>query len=122
MANHFYTQQSAGGGRVAAGTDYVDEINIVNELRKIVEDLATIIGQVKLGDGNYPADGTSGVLATNVVKNNFAAETYPLVTDDEASGYAKGSLWIYDVDAWICTDATEGFAIWREITNEEPVS
>ena len=122
MANHFFTQQSAGAGRVAATLDYVDEINIVNELRKIVEDLATIIGQVKLGDGQYPADQTSGVLATNVKKNNFEAITYPLVTDDETAGYSKGSLWIYDVDAWICTDATEGFAIWREITNEEPIS
>ena len=122
MANHKYSQESAGGGRVAATLDYVDEINIVNELRKIVEDLATIIGQVKLGDGQYPADQTSGVLATNVKKNNFEAITYPLVTDDETAGYSKGSLWIYDVDAWICTDATEGFAIWREITNEEPIS
>jgi len=122
MANHKYTQESAGSGRVAASLDYVDEINIVNELRQIVEDLATIIGQAKLGDTQYPADGTAGTIATNVVKNNFAAETYPLVTDDETAGYAKGSLWIYDVDAWICTDPTEGYAIWREITNEEPIS
>jgi len=122
MANHKYTQESAGSGRVAPTLDFMDEVNIPNELRKIVEDLATIIGQAKLGDGNYPADGTTGTVATNVVKNNFAAEASPEVTDDEADGYAKGSLWIYDVDAWICTDATEGAAIWREITNEEPIS
>ena len=117
MANHKYTQQSAGSGRVAAGLDYVDEINIVNELRKIVEDLATIIGQVKLGDGQYPADQSSGILATNVKKNNFEGEAYPLVTDDETKGYSKGSIWIYQ-EAYICTDATEGYAIWREMTNE----
>lgn len=122
MSNHKYTQESAGSGRVAASLDYVDEINIVNELRQIIEDLATIIGQAKLGDGQYPADATMGVLATNVKKNNFEATTYPLVTDDETLGYSKGSMWIYDVDAYICTDATEGFAIWREITNEEPIS
>lgn len=122
MANHKYTQESAGSGRVAASLDYVDEINIVNELRQIIEDLATIIGQVKLGDSQYPADATTGVLATNVKKNNFEAEAYPLVTDDETMGYSKGSMWIYEEDAYICTDATEGFAIWREMTNEEPIS
>jgi len=119
MANHKFTQGTSG--RVTTA-DYMDELNIINELRQIVEDLATIVGQVKLGDNLYPANGSIGILATNVVKNNFAAETYPLVTDDETEGYSKGSLWIYDVDAWICTDATEGFAIWREITNEEPIS
>ena len=68
MANHKYTQESAGSGRVAAGTDFVDEINIINEVRQILEDLAIIIGQAKLGDGQYPADGTTGATATNVVK------------------------------------------------------
>jgi len=122
MENHKYTQESAGGGRVAAELDYADEINMFNELRQIVEDLAIIVGQVKLGNTQYPADQTSGILATNVKKNNFEAVTYPLVTDDETIGYSKGSMWIYDVDAYICTDATEGFAIWREIINEEPIS
>lgn len=120
MANHKYTQESAGGGRVAAGTDFVDEINIANELRQIVEDLAIIVGQIKLGNGQYPADKTTGVLATNVKKNNFEAEAYPLVTNDETEGYSKGSIWIYD-EAYICTDATEGFAVWKEITYE-PIS
>lgn len=120
MANHKYTQESAGSGRVAADLDYVDEINIVNELRKIIEDLATIIGQVKLGDGQYPADQSTGILATNVKKNNFEAGAYPLVTNDETEGYSKGSIWIYS-EAYICTDATEGFAIWKEITYE-PIS
>lgn len=120
MGNHKYTQESAGSGRVAAGQDYVDEINIVNELRKIVEDIATIVGQIKLGDGQYPADQSTGILATNVKKNNFEAEAYPLVTDDETEGYSKGSIWIYE-EAYICTDATEDFAVWKEITYE-PIS
>lgn len=122
MANHKYTQESAGSGRVAAGTDFVDEVNVTNELRQILEDLAIIVGQIKLGNGQYPADKSIGILATNVKKNNFEATNYPLVTDDETKGYSKGSIWVYDVDAYICTDATEGYAIWREITNEEPAS
>jgi hypothetical protein len=116
MAKHFYSQQSAGDGRVSTEDNY-DELNIINELRQIVEDLATIIGQVKLGNGQYPADSSIGILATNVVKNNFEAITYPLVTDDETLGYSKGSIWVYE-DAYICTDATEGFAIWKLITYE----
>lgn len=120
MANHKYTQESAGGGRTAAGLDFMDETNIINEVRQIIEDLAIIIGQVKLGDGQYPADKSVGIIATNVKKNNFEAGAYPLVTDDETEGYSKGSIWIYD-EAYICTDATEGFAIWKEITYE-PIS
>lgn len=116
MANHRYTQESAGSGR-ASTRDFYDELNIINELRQIVEDLAIIVGQIKLGDGQYPADKSIGILATNVKKNNFEATDYPLVTDDETKGYSKGSLWIYE-EAYICTDATEGFAIWKQITEE----
>ena len=112
MANHHYTQESAGGGRVAAGSDYVDEINIVNEQRQIAEDLAIIVGQEKLGDGNYPADGTAGTVATNVKKCNFEAVAEPGVTDDTTEGYAVGSSWIYNQVVYICVDATEDNAIW----------
>ena len=122
MADHKYTQESAGSGRVAAGTDFVDEINIINEVRQILEDLAIIVGQVKLGDGNYPADSTTGATATNVVKNNFTAIALPTVNEDSGDGYSKGSTWIYDEEAYICVDATEGAAIWKGITNETEIS
>ena len=116
MAQHKFTQGTSG--RVTTA-DYVDELNIINELRQIVEDLATIIGQVKLGDNLYPANGSIGILATNVVKNNFAAETTPWEEDDETQGYSKGSLWLSlegPREAFICTDATEGAAVWRILT------
>ena len=119
MANHKYTQGTAG--RVTTA-DYSDEMNIINELRQIVEDLATIIGQVKLGDNLYPANGSIGILATNVVKNNFAAIAYPTITDDSSEGYSKGSIWIYDGEAYICVDATESSADWKGITNTEYIS
>lgn len=121
MANHKYTQASAGAGRVST-LDYVDEINIVNELRKIVEDIATIIGQIKLGDNQYPADGSTGITATNVVKNNFWAEESPTVNDDITQGYAKGSLWMDWEDVYICFGADEGEAIWRRLLTEEILS
>ena len=117
MAKHHYTQQDTSA-RVTTG-HYVDEINIINELRQIAEDLAIIVGQSKLGDGNYPADGTVGTVATNVVKMNYDAEAEPTVDDDSGEGYAKGSEWIYDERFWKCVDATEGAAIWKELTYEE---
>ena len=119
MANHKYTQGTSG--RVTTA-DYVDELNIINELRQIVEDLATIIGQVKLGDNLYPANGSIGILATNVVKNNFAGGADPTADDDETLGYSKGSIWIYDGEAYICVDATESSADWKGITNTEYIS
>ena len=122
MANHKYTQESARNGRVAAGLDYADEINMFNELRQIAEDLAIIIGQIKLGDGQYPADQSAGILATNVKKNNFEAIALPTANDDSGDGYSKGSIWVYNEEAYICVDATEGAALWKGITNEAAIS
>jgi hypothetical protein len=119
MANHKFTQGISG--RVTT-EHYVDEINIINELRQIVEDLATIVGQVKLGDGQYPADESIGIQASNVVKNNFWAEESPTVNDDITQGYAKGSLWMDWEDVYICFGADEGEAIWRRLLTEEILS
>ena len=119
MANHKYTQ---GTNARVTTSDYVDEINIINELRQIAEDLAIIVGQSKLGDGNYPADGTVGTVATNVVKMNYSAVAEPTVDDDTGEGYAKGSEWIYDERFWKCVDATEGAAVWKEISYVEELS
>lgn len=113
MPKHKYTQGDASS-RVTT-SHYVDEINIINELRQIVEDLAIIVGQVKLGDGQYPADGTVGVIANYVKKNNYSAEAEPTVDDDAGEGYAVGSEWIYDGRFWKCVDATEGSAVWKEV-------
>ena len=119
MANHKYTQ---GTNARVTTSDYVDETNIINEVRQILEDLAIIVGQLKLGDGNYPADGTVGVLATNVKKCNYEATAIPTVDDDSGEGYAKGSEWIYNETAYKCVDATEGAAIWKEMTYYEDLS
>lgn len=53
MANYRYYQESAGSGRVNTA-DHVDEVNIINELRVVVEDFAAALGHSKLGDGAYP--------------------------------------------------------------------
>ena len=50
-----------------------------------------------------------------LVNSNFAGSASPLVTNDDSEGYAAGSLWIFGNDAWICTDATTGAAVWYGI-------
>lgn len=55
MANFKYYQESGGGGRVST-KDHVDEVNIINELRVVIEDFAAALGHSKLGDDKYPKD------------------------------------------------------------------
>ncbi|MBA7601394.1 hypothetical protein ES703_08467 [subsurface metagenome] len=59
MANYKYYQESAGGGRVNT-KDHVDEVNIINELRVVVEDFAAALGHSKLGDTAYPKNLLAG--------------------------------------------------------------
>ncbi len=52
------------------------------------------------------------------LKNNYIATTAPSATDDSASGYAVGSVWI-DVTAderYVCLDATATSAVWNKTT------
>jgi hypothetical protein len=59
MAIHkFY--QADENGKVTVDHKF-DEKNIVNELRRILNDIATTFGQTKLGDGLYPKDDTQGL-------------------------------------------------------------
>jgi hypothetical protein len=59
MANYKYYQESAGDGKVNT-QDHVDEVNVINELRVVVEDFATVLGHSKLGDSAYPKNLLSG--------------------------------------------------------------
>ena len=56
--------------------------------------------------------------ATTVIKSNTAASAAPGVTDDSASGYAVGSIWLDTTNdkAYICLDATASAAVWLEMT------
>lgn len=59
MAIHKFYQADANGKVTTAHK--VDEKNIINELRRILNDIATTFGQTKLGDGLYPKDDTQGL-------------------------------------------------------------
>ncbi|MBA7591754.1 hypothetical protein ES708_33917 [subsurface metagenome] len=59
MVNFKYYQESAGSGRVNTA-DHIDEVNIINELRAVIEDFAAALGHSKLGDGVYPKNLVDG--------------------------------------------------------------
>jgi len=65
-------------------------------------------------------DATAGaaVWIGMVAKNNVAAVA-PTVNDDVDLGYSVGSMWfdttIVPPRAYLCTDATDGAAVWRQI-------
>lgn len=72
------------------------------------------------------SDGAGGfldrALLGDVVKRQFGAAgnvttTDPGVGDDSADGYRAGSLWLNTTDGglFVCTDATEGAAVWAEL-------
>ncbi|MBA7714982.1 hypothetical protein ES703_124017 [subsurface metagenome] len=59
MDIHKFYQADADGKMT---TDHkVDEKNVINELRRILNDIATTFGQTKLGDGLYPRDDSPGL-------------------------------------------------------------
>lgn len=69
-------------------------------------DLETAVAGVLAGAHG----GTGGV-------NNLGAIAEPTVTDDAASGFAPGSLWLNNTSRRlsICVDATEGAAVWHDV-------
>ncbi|MCK4500208.1 hypothetical protein KAU11_06895, partial [Candidatus Babeliales bacterium] len=80
--------------------------------------LSTTDDPVDFGSSNI-SFALHSTLATNAVKNNFAATTAPLVTNDSSQGYSVGSLWV-DVTndvGYINYDATVGAAVWISFIN-----
>lgn len=59
MVIHKFYQTDVNGKVTTAHK--VDEKNVINELRRILNDIATTFGQTKLGDGLYPKDDSQGL-------------------------------------------------------------
>jgi hypothetical protein len=55
-----------------------------------------------------------GAWSDGVVKNNHSASSDPTVNDDDADGYAIGSVWINTTTdvAFVCAHASTGAAVW----------
>lgn len=61
---------------------------------------------------------TFGSPRPSIGYGNFLANTAPTISDDESQGYSINSVWYKQTvpyRLWVCTDNTEGAAIWREI-------
>lgn len=56
--------------------------------------------------------GVSAAIAAHSPKENLTASAAPSASNDETEGYVVGSVWYYDGDYYVCTDATEGAAVW----------
>jgi hypothetical protein len=52
-------------------------------------------------------------------KNNVDATVDPIATNDSSEGYSVNSIWINTTDdkAFICVDATQGAAVWKNISD-----
>jgi len=75
---------------------------------------------------NLNADLLDGEHGSAFVKqlNKTNATAAPAVTDDSGDGYTVGSVWI-DVtndEAYICVDATEGAAVWINLSASTPTA
>lgn len=78
------------------------------------------------GVGDSPqiplATSVSGYLPSanggNGGKNNFAATSTPLVSNDNTQGYAPGSMWENTTTGrvYVCVGSATGAAVWRELT------
>ncbi len=62
--------------------------------------------------------------AVNLAKNKFDATTAPTVNNDVTEGYSPGSQWadVTNDEFYICVDATEGAAVWVEITQARGIA
>ncbi len=67
------------------------------------------------GDSGNALQVNVGETGYELVKNNIAATTAPVVGDDDADGYAIGSKWFDTTNdvSYVCLDASTGAAVWE---------
>lgn len=59
-------------------------------------------------------------MAIQGLKHVFDADTPPTATDDVTKGYSTGSMVVIATgQKYVCTDASEGAAVWRNIPNDK---
>jgi len=86
MTIHTFYQMDVNGKVTTAHK--VDEKNIINELRRILKNIAETFGQTKYGDSLYPKDDTDG-LEFDINRITVKTETGPLTILE--SGFIKVS-------------------------------
>ena len=103
------------------GLDVLNNVNVVGTL-KLLDSATdpTAEGEVQRNASDVKVyAGGKVVSLSNQQSNNITATAAPGVTNDTTEGYEPGSIWT-DVTAdksYVCLDATEGAAVWTEITS-----
>lgn len=69
--------------------------------------------------GGYEGDLTRISPGTYAARrNNLDATVAPTSSDNDADGYAVGSVWVQlGVSVFICTEITSGFAVWKRLAS-----
>lgn len=96
----------ASWAQVALATDVSGTLK--HENGGLEADVSAYEGLIKIASG-----------ATSNIKCNFAASAAPAVTDDGPDGgYSVGSIWLDTTndEAYICLDATNNAAVWKQLT------
>ena len=117
-----YTRQSSA--QIINGAD-ITAPPLNAEFNKLRDSFDGVTGHSHDGSaGNSPkidlATSVSGTLPAvhggSGGKNNFAATSTPVATDDSSQGYAIGSFWYNTSTAklYVLTDATASSAVWKE--------
>jgi hypothetical protein len=110
---------------LSALKSYIDTIAANFQLGTLLDGSVTDVklsdtaGQIKETVTTHLAETTTTETQPHgLSKNKLDATTEPTVTDDSGDGYDISSVWV-DITsdkAYVCVDATEGAAVWKEIT------
>lgn len=104
--NEFSDSEQTKLAGIETAADVTDATNVAAAGAIMDSDISEAEGFLrKTGAGAYEG-----------IKSNLAAAVDPGPTDDSASGYAIGSLWINTTadTSWLCVDATAAAAVWLE--------
>jgi hypothetical protein len=82
--------------------------------------LSNTAGQIKdTVATHFDETTTTATQPHGLAKNKLDATAAPAVTDDSGDGYGINSIWadVTNDKVYICVDATEGAAVWKDITS-----
>jgi hypothetical protein len=93
----------------------------VDDTTSLVQDPVDNTKQMRIDVGSVGAGQVRVLSMPNanvfLLQNNYTAIAAPTTGDDNAAGYAIGSIWIDIITdtIYVCADAGTGAAVWREV-------
>ena len=102
------------------GKDVLNNVNVIGKIALLDSSAdPTVEGQVTLNGSTIKVYTNGKVVSLNDVQvTNITATAAPGVNDDVTGGYSAGSIWtdVTNDKSYVCLDATDGAAVWTEIT------